>query len=323
MEIKRSVVLVVVLASCLYGGEPEKEIIRAAEKGKLQLLNELIAQGQDVNVSKRDGWIPLMAAVKNGRYEVVQRLLDKGADTNACKRDGWTPLMEATKKGQLDVSKLLLARGADVNAQTKNGWTALLSAVDESRVDMVELLLETGADVNARKNDGWTALMEASAEGNFEVTKKLLAKGADVNAQVRLESFNNCNMSDGFIFRANKRIRLNWTPLMEAILQGQFKIAGLLLKEGANPNVRVQTENQFIQNNEIVSSKKREGWTPLMEAVDRCQIRTAKLLLDKGADVNAQTSEGDTALTMAQRFHQKNIERLLIRNGAKKMVAKN
>jgi ankyrin repeat protein len=159
--------------------------------------------------------------------------------------------------------------------------------------------------------------MEAVARGNYTITEYLLTKGANVNAEVRLESFNNCYMSDGFVFRGNKSIRINWTPLMEAIVQGRIRIAGLLLEKGANVNVRIRTENPYIQNNEIVSSQKREGWTPLMEAVDRCQFRTAKLLIDKGVDVNAQTSDGDTALKMARRFHQNNIEQLLLKKGAK------
>ena len=121
---------------CLYGDEPVKDIIKAAEKGKLQAVNELIAKGADINVSNDDGWTPLMAAVKNGRLDVTQQLIYKGANINSCKRDGWTALMSAAQKGRLEEARLLIDSGADINAQTQDGWTALMEAVDEGRLDI-------------------------------------------------------------------------------------------------------------------------------------------------------------------------------------------
>jgi ankyrin repeat protein len=58
----------------------------------LGLVEELLAQGADVDAVCRDGWAPLHVAVGDGNVAMVQRLLDAGARTDIqAPREGWVP----------------------------------------------------------------------------------------------------------------------------------------------------------------------------------------------------------------------------------------
>ena len=88
------------------------------------------------------------------------------------------------------------------------------------------------------------------------------------------------------------------TPLMQAVLYGDAESVRLLLKGGADPNVRNEA-----------------GATPLMWAVS--DLEKTRLLLDRGADVNARSEDSRTALLIAAgRFGSQEVVRLLLDRGA-------
>lgn len=55
--------------------------------------------------------------VSGDRKDVVQVLLDNGADVNISDNKGKTALMTAAKKGNKTILKALIDAGADVNAK--------------------------------------------------------------------------------------------------------------------------------------------------------------------------------------------------------------
>ena len=76
--------------------------------------------------------------------------------------------------------------------------------------------------------------------------------------------------------------KIGWTPLYRTVICSHVEATKLLLKLGANPNI-----------------KNKLGETPLHKAADSGLARIAKILLDSKADPNLQTNEGETALHMA------------------------
>ena len=60
-----------------------------------------------------------------------------------------------------------------------------------------------------------------------------------------------------------------------------------------------------------------ERWTFLHFAVSKGHEEVARLLLEHGAEVNAQSTNGTTALSIAQSHHQTNLIDLLRKYGAK------
>jgi hypothetical protein len=89
----------------------------------------------------------LWAAVLDGDEERVQQMLAQGADVNATNDYGTTALILAAKKGHTKIVKLLLEKGADVRFTERNGYTALRWAEEKGHKDIVPLLRANQADV--------------------------------------------------------------------------------------------------------------------------------------------------------------------------------
>jgi len=83
------------------------ELHKAAARGDLERVRELIKRRADVNARDKDGRTPLHHAAYNGRLEVARLLVERGADVNARDKNGWTPLDIARERGCLEVARLL------------------------------------------------------------------------------------------------------------------------------------------------------------------------------------------------------------------------
>ena len=151
----------------------------AASFGRIEAARLLIEKGANVKAAAAGISVLHAAAFKN-QTSIVQMLLDAGADPDVEQaQDGSTALLEAAAMGNTAVARALLAAGADPN----KGVSAmpLHSAAYKGHADVVELLLAEGADVNASEEDGGTALLKAAAAGNEPSIALLLAAGADAN----------------------------------------------------------------------------------------------------------------------------------------------
>ena len=147
--------------------EKNVQLIKAAEKGKLENIQDALNDGADVNAKDTFGWTVLMRAsyggYTRGRYaEVVKLILDKGANVNINTDEGITALMAASSGGYskkdifgkaltasesvcIEVVKLLLVKGADINVKNRKGETALMIAKDKGYKEIVGMLEKAGA----------------------------------------------------------------------------------------------------------------------------------------------------------------------------------
>jgi hypothetical protein len=155
----------------------------ASERGHLEVVQALLADGAAVNAKANNGMPALMLASQNGHFEVVQALLAKAAEVNAKDDDGWTALMNCSLNGHLAVVRALLANGADVNAKAinskaSNGGTALMWASGKGHLEVVRALLAKGAEVDAKANNGETALTLATEGGYADIRALLVQAGA-------------------------------------------------------------------------------------------------------------------------------------------------
>ena len=161
----------------------------AAEKGKRNVVELLLAKGLHVNARNKVGATPLHLAAARGRRDVAELLLANRADVNVGNKYGATPLHLAAGKGNTEVVEVLLAKNADVNARDSNGATPLHYVASESYVGKfflhkgaTELLLAHYADVNAMDNERQSPLHLAAARGLCDMAKLLLISNANVNA---------------------------------------------------------------------------------------------------------------------------------------------
>ncbi|NVO11955.1 MAG: ankyrin repeat domain-containing protein [Bacteroidales bacterium] len=118
--------------------------------------------------------------------------------------------------------------------------------------------------------------------GNYQLVSYLLLKGADPNS-----------------FNKKDSIRFEYSALMLATFHGDFNIANLLIKKGANVNYKTS-----------------DGTNALIVAAKRGCYNIAKLLIKNGSNVNDRTTYKSSALFEAVKQLNDSITSLLIENKA-------
>jgi len=157
------------------------EYIEYIRNDNLQKIEELIANGMNVNQRFKYDDTLLMYAAGEGNERIVKFLLFKKANINDINVDGRNVLMIAIMMGQEDIVNLLIKNGADLRIEDKNNKTALLWAVTKNYPAIVKSLVAAGADINQQNRDGRTALMEAACLGYAEIIEFLISKKVDLN----------------------------------------------------------------------------------------------------------------------------------------------
>lgn len=146
----------------------------AALLGLLPCAEDLIYQGESVNVSGGKHRSPLLAAVATGEIDLVKLLLEKGADPECRYANGDTALIRAVKIGRKEVFNLLLQAGVDLDASNdKRRMTAAHWAVQYDRPVLLESLLIAGAGADILDDLGRTLLHWAVQHDNITNTKLL------------------------------------------------------------------------------------------------------------------------------------------------------
>ena len=284
----------------------------AAQPGKTNIFQMLLAAGADVNVENDEGRTPLSFAAENGSLEMLKLLLAAKADPNGGKLDA--PLLCAIYNKDVGAAELLLQAGAKPNATgnydlwrqtgrrgrsggvfgggrgggSPNGFgnsarpvTPLWLAISGNQFSMVQLLLKFKADPNDSQTDGRPLLFSALSDTNIlEMLLKVGAKadmmgiGADPNGA-------NVTASGYLAGMGHEPGSVIVTPLSEAVWQNNAAAVEILLKHGANPNVR-DSIRKFAPLH----------WAALKLA-DR---KVFEMLLTHKADQNLRDGNGQTPL---------------------------
>jgi ankyrin repeat protein len=169
----------------------------------------------------------LVRAALRGSAKRVDAALADGADINKVGLGGATPLLLTIWRNRLSGTRLLLERGADPNLVSPRPehsqhdiHTPVQAALGRRSTEYLKMLLEHGADPDSRvaiQAYDMTALFASIRKrNNLDFTRLLIEHGADVNHQA----------SNGD------------TPILDAVYGSNFPQALLLLKAGADPEVR-------------------------------------------------------------------------------------
>jgi hypothetical protein len=129
----------------------------------------------DVNGSDSVGNSTISEEVRERHLQVVEELLRAGADVNAANRSGGTPLMTAIAfdAKSTAIMERLLDGGADIDAQDDGGRTALMYAAKYGRKEALQILLARGANPAIRDNDGRTAAAMTENSNAAELSRIL------------------------------------------------------------------------------------------------------------------------------------------------------
>lgn len=98
----------------------------AVKTGNREALKTHLTNRVDLNTQDpQSGLTPLSWTVFAGAVEIAEQLIKAGADVNRKNRDGGTPLHEAAFMGQDRIARILLQNAADVEARNDDGQTPL------------------------------------------------------------------------------------------------------------------------------------------------------------------------------------------------------
>ena len=188
--------------------DPAKEVFDVVRAGDIVRLKALLAaQPGLANARNERGHSPVLIAQYHHKAEAVAVLLAAKPKLD---------IFDAASVGDTAAVGEWLDRDPTLlNAYSNDGFYPLGLAAFFGNPETVRLLLARGADVAqaARNPMRVQALHAGAASKSFEVVQLLVEAGAPVNAQQEK----------------------GWTPLHEAVRQGNEAMVRLLLAHGADP----------------------------------------------------------------------------------------
>jgi uncharacterized protein len=259
----------------------------AVRQDDLATAERLIRAGANVKAANRYGVTPLSLACINGNAAMIEKLLKAGADPNTAGEENETALMTVARTGNVEAAKVLLAHGAKVDTREDwHGETALMWAAAQQHPAMMRELIAHGADVNAISTvvkwdrqttaeprekwlplGGFTPLLFSAREGCLECAKVLAEAHANLNQPD----------PDGI------------TPMINAIINGHYDVAGFLLEKGADPNLADKTGRTALYaavDQHTVPASNRP--VPDESHNEMTSLDLINSLLARGANVNVQ-----------------------------------
>ena len=203
----------------------------AAYHGHTELVR-FLGQLEVVNIDAQtwEGETALLLACKNlpDTRQVVYWLLKLSAKVNLTTNEQCSALQHAAVKTDLTVVRWLVRKGGRVNHSNVWGETALHTAMRKSgqerpeRLEVVKYLLKRGARTVCCDENQLTPLMLAAQKGFSSICELLLAGQSE----------------EGRVEHLNMRAEDGATALMMAAQAGKLETVEILLRLGADPNLR-------------------------------------------------------------------------------------
>jgi ankyrin repeat protein len=304
--------------------------------GHLPIVERLLKAGASARELGPNGETMLMFAARNGNPQLIKALVAAGAEVNATEKlRVTTALMWAVEQKHPEAVKALLAAGADPNmksggaglprnymanrvnqrnvqaSQERRKRAAAAGRTYEEQLEFerqqepppapargggtpagVQPRQALGGGVQPRENEveqdnevaiaglvgggggGLSALTLAAREGDLESAQALLDAGAQIN----------------------QTTEYNWTPLLTAINNRNYRLAAMLLDRGADPNIA----NKGLWTPLYIATDNRniEGGDYPVPLPDMDHLDIIRKLLEKGANPNAAIRENTLTRTI-------------------------
>lgn len=221
----------------VHGASPKGTAVAAAirERDLPKVRSILDASPELLHAGDERSNQPIHWAVMTRQIDMIDELLARGADINASRFDGARPIQltngDYHYRGWRDVPTEIATTPADVLAhlRARGAYCDICTAAHIGDLERVKELLDEDPSLANRVSKYVTyylgsgaPLKNAAARGHLEIVKLLLERGADPNL-------------------AEEGIAPHGHALYSAVYNGHYDIAKLLLERGAYPNPPVES----------------------------------------------------------------------------------
>lgn len=311
-------------------------------------VTELLTKGADPNQVDLGGRSPLHNGLERGIYvesgsmKLLQLLSEGGAGLEISARNGRVPLHLTSLHGHVPATRALLQRGANIEAQDSRRQRPIHLAVYSGNPKVVHILLQRGANVGARDFYERSALHHAAIAGDVEIVMHLLARvdidicGEDRvgNTPLHLSAiFGHAIIAREILKTVIRRARSNFSDaptrtlaeLLEAKNDNGDTVLHLVVENGHAEVVRAiigavlgtETHTKTPTLAELLETTNMSGYTVLHLAAEigHAEIAAELIRHSSKADLGARTPEGFQPLYLAaMKGHVKIVELLLSKN---------
>ena len=156
------------------GGVFPSALHMTADNGELEMVQQLLEHGADINVQGGLYNTALQTAAAGGDEKVMVYLLRQGADASLGGGVFANALSAAVASGLSDSIPMLHARNADINAKDSQGRTAVHLAAWRGSLELFQWLQDKGGDLYVQDCQGRTVVHHAAMGGSLEVLKALM-----------------------------------------------------------------------------------------------------------------------------------------------------
>lgn len=302
-------------------------ITKVAQKGKLDMVKELIKRGAKNNVR-----LALENAIVNGHVDVAEEL------ANSC-GDYQRFLTIAANKGCVRTVKILLDLGADINGGLDYESRPLISAIINKKEDVITELIRMGAGMDNDESPDRDAMYYAAKSGIEYVVTLLLENGAELKDSAIIVAAENGHRAlvDKFI---STRQNENDGQILNLMIRCElFDEAIRMIKDEDDVNIKQDNKTSLYLAIEKYYCKEKSNVLNLIDLIlsrtnninDKCgkngktalmlAAKTDLVIVDRlvkaGADLEVEDNNGKNALAYAMQNEYLNIVEPLLKAGAK------
>lgn len=282
-----------------------KKLIEAIEKNDFEGVQKYIAQANVNNI-----WIskaPLIIACEKGNFRIIELLLLNKADPNISNWVDSTPLQIAVNNNQLNIAEILLKHGADPHPIRTRDEPPLMVATKNNNPEMIKLLITYEANIHKKeekKGEYGTRVYHDWGHSSYTPPKQYSC----FEIAVENDSVEALNQLLLYVPK-NERSTLIQSLYRQAIKQNKKKILKSFIE---NPEIGINMEfddGDFPLMVAINECKKeaiefmysykpelnrynKSGNTPLIQACYLNEIDIALSLLEKGAVLEMTDQKG-------------------------------
>lgn len=301
------------------------EVFAVVSRGDITRLQQMFAQKQaSIYDVSRSNWTSVHTAFTLGRLDIVNFLVQEGADVNISANNGsnvieraWFHAQKTTAvPGDYVLSENQILQSIDIDEFVSQQQYSLIHKIvlGISKLSLSDVLQASTAQIDQQDWVGATPLWWASAQGNTLAIQTLLAFGADQNIGAAM------SQTPLHVARDVATVQLlcaNGARIDAVDTLGRQPLHCYCYRQkGASP----QIVRAILRHGADVSAVANGRQTPLHYAVMFDNSDLIPILLKAGSDINARMRGGLTPLLAALRRDQSRSLRVLLRSGASVMV---